>query len=83
MLNGLNQKNEIKNMKEYDTERLQICKRCPIFKPSDETCNSNLWINPNTDEISDTAKPNYIRGCGCKVMIKMRNKNSHCIAGKW
>lgn len=64
-------------------QREQVCKSCPIFKPTDQTCNSKLWINPDTDEVSVTAKAGFIRGCGCHVLIKMRNYNAHCIAGKW
>lgn len=62
-------------------ERLDICNKCPIY--SNKRCNSNLWINPDTDEISTYAKIGYIRGCNCIVSIKARNKYNHCVAGKW
>ncbi len=64
-------------------ERKEICDRCPIFKRSNDTCNSDLWINPDTDEISPRAKAGYIKGCGCIMSVKMNNPNSHCVAGKW
>ena len=64
-------------------ERKKICESCPIFNSSMGTCNSKLWLNPNTNEVSITAKSGFIRGCGCHVYIKMRNLLNHCIAGKW
>lgn len=71
-------------MKELNiNERLAICKRCPIFNPNTERCNSKLWINPDTDDISTYPKSGYIRGCNCIVTIKAKNMNNHCIAGKW
>ena len=71
-------------MQELNTEeRMRICEKCPIFKPSDKTCNSNLWINPDTNSVSTYPKSGYIRGCGCQIQIKIKNRNNHCIAGKW
>ena len=64
-------------------ERREICEKCPIYSPARAICNPNLWINPDTNEISTKAKPGFIRGCGCAVKIKMRNLSNHCIAGKW
>ena len=64
-------------------EREQICRSCPIFKSSNNTCNPKLWLNPDTNEVSISPKSGFIRGCGCAVMIKMRNFSNHCIAGKW
>ena len=63
-------------------KRLQICKRCPLYTQQGR-CNSNLWINPETDEVSTYAKIGYIRGCNCAISIKIKNVNNHCIAGKW
>ena len=72
-------------MKKYNTEeRLAICYKCPIYNPQNGgRCNSNLWLNPETDEVSTHAKSGYIRGCNCIISIKARNSNNHCIAGKW
>ena len=64
-------------------ERLAICNNCPIYNPRDGRCNSNLWINPDTNEVSTFAKIGYIRGCNCVIKIKARNPHNHCIAGKW
>lgn len=64
-------------------ERREICERCPIYSPTRAICNPNLWLNPDTNEVSSKAKPGFIKGCGCAVKIKMRNPQNHCIAGKW
>ena len=69
-------------MKEFSIdERLAICKKCPIF--NNGRCNSNLWINPDTNEVSTYAKIGYIRGCNCIISVKAKNRNNHCVAGKW
>ena len=73
-------------MKESSTEdlvktRIKICERCPIY--SRGRCNSNLWINPDTNEVSTYARTGYIRGCNCLIAVKARNPNNHCVAGKW
>lgn len=69
-------------MKELSTEeRLAICDKCPMYKNG--RCNPNLWINPNTDEVSTSAKPGYIHGCGCVSAVRAKNPNNHCHAGKW
>ena len=62
-------------------ERLAICNRCPIY--NNGRCNSNLWINPDTDEVSTYSKPGYVRGCNCLMRVKASNINNHCGAGKW
>ena len=61
--------------------RLAICNRCPIYV--DGRCCSQLWINPNNDDVSTFAKAGYIRGCNCIISVKAKNLNNHCIAGKW
>ena len=68
-------------MQKLNTE--SICRKCPIFNPNNVTCNPNLWINPDTDDVSTYPKAGYIRGCGCKLKFKWANKSNHCIAGKW
>ena len=84
MLKSLNSKNKKQNMPVLNTkEREECCRKCPIFKPADQTCNSRMWLNPNTDEVSVVQKAGYIRGCGCKMPFKWRNMGTHCIAGKW
>ena len=70
-------------MKEFSiNERLAICENCPIYT-SDKRCNSNLWINPDNNDVSTYRKTGYIRGCNCFIPVKAKNRNNHCIAGKW
>ena len=64
-------------------ERKNICFMCPIYDARKQRCNPKLWINPDTNEVSITPKAGFIRGCGCFIMVKMKNLNNHCIAGKW
>ena len=59
-------------------ERREICNNCPIYSPARAICNPNLWLNPETNEVSTKAKAGYIRGCGCHVLIKMRNLTLRC-----
>ena len=64
-------------------ERRQICQECPIFSPARAICNPKLWLNPDTGDVSTSAKAGYIKGCGCHILITMRTLTNHCIAGKW
>ena len=70
-------------MSELSIKRLAICKECPIYSPNSDRCNSNLWINPDTNEVSTYARIGYIRGCNCFMKVKTNNPNNHCVAGKW
>jgi len=63
-------------------ERIEICKKCPIYSV-DGRCNSKLWLNPNTNEVSVYSKPGFVRGCNCIIQVKAKNLNNHCVAGKW
>lgn len=82
MLDKINWNNNVRNMKEFNIdERLEICKKCPLY--SRGKCNSNLWLNPFNDEVSTYAKPGFIRGCGCIISVKARSSFNHCIVGKW
>ena len=62
-------------------ERLAICRKCPLY--SNDRCNSRLWLNPDTNEVSTYARPGFVRGCNCVMKFKARNPNNHCVAGKW
>ena len=64
-------------------ERWKICEECPIYNSSSKVCNSNLWINPDTNEVSTHSKVGYIQGCGCLLSSKIRNLSNHCIIGRW
>ena len=41
-------------------ERRKICEACPIYSPIRGLCNPKLWFDPNTNEVSTTAKAGYI-----------------------
>lgn len=65
--------------------RLRICKKCPLFKDSfmGYTCNSKLWLNPKTGDVSTEQKDGYKRGCGCRLNAKTKDSKSACPVGKW
>lgn len=63
--------------------RYNICKMCPICDLDNGICNSKLYLNPETDEISISPKKGYIKGCGCLLSKKIPNKQKHCPAKKW
>ena len=70
-------------MKKFSIDdRLAICKKCPIYT-FDGRCNSNLWINPDNDDVSTYRRTGYVRGCNCFMPVKAKNSNNHCVAGKW
>lgn len=66
-------------------DRMAICKKCPLYKKTifGEICNSSLWLNPETNEVSNYAKNGWIRGCNCRLVYKTHSPESHCIAKKW
>lgn len=64
-------------------ERLKICNSCPLFLPNEMVCNPGLWFNPSTWETSKRAKAGFIKGCGCLISRKVKQKSSHCHAGLW
>lgn len=71
-------------MKEFSIEkRKEICMNCPIFNPDNYTCNSKLYLNPKTDEVSISKKPGFTRGCGCFLKMKWQGPFNHCIVNKW
>lgn len=64
--------------------RLKICYSCPLYSNKlGGICNSKLWLNVNTGDVSTTAKTGYERGCGCRLSSKTRLANAKCPAGKW
>lgn len=65
-------------------ERTAVCKQCPIYTPSfGGICNSKLWLNPDTGEISNKKRDGFFKGCGCRIPAKTRLIYAHCPAGKW
>ena len=64
--------------------RLKICHRCPLFSNAlGGMCNSRLWLNRNTGDVSVIMKPGYIKGCGCRLRSKTRLPNAKCPVDKW
>lgn len=64
--------------------RLKICYSCPLYSNKlGGICNSKLWLNVNTGDVSTTAKPGYVRGCSCRLNAKTRLANATCPASKW
>ena len=57
-------------------KRLEICKECPLYSEKyGGYCDPKLWINPRTGQVSDVEMVGWVKGCGCRLMAKTRNKN--------
>ena len=64
--------------------RMEVCRKCPLFSNKfGGLCNSRLWLDPETNDISDVKQPGYISGCGCKLSFKTSVASEECPAGKW
>jgi hypothetical protein len=48
-----------------------------------EVCNSKLWYNPETEDVSTVQKDGYSNGCGCRLKAKTTLPNATCPVGKW
>lgn len=77
--------NELLNINNKLSEnRMKICRKCPIFKDVlGGICNSKLWLNPETNEVSTEPKQGFFRGCNCRMQSKTRVPHAVCVAGKW
>lgn len=77
--------NEIFNLNEdISKNRLKICYRCPLYSNKlGGICNSRLWLDVNTGDVSTTMKKGYVRGCSCRLIPKTRLPNEKCPANKW
>lgn len=67
-------------------ERLAICKHCKLRKIDSklgEMCDSNKWLNPKTDELSDIKKEGFYNGCGCIIRMKVQDPYNTCPLRKW
>jgi hypothetical protein len=77
-----------KNQNLYD-ERMPICEKCPLYKKTflknyfGPICNSNLYLNPETNKVSYLEKEGTFNGCGCRLEAKVRVQDAKCPAGKW
>lgn len=78
--------NNMFNVKEgLFKERIEICKKCKLFKKHPTfgmVCNSKLYLNPTTDEISKTSKKGFKKGCGCILSSKTRVAGAKCPINK-
>lgn len=63
--------------------RLNICEHCGIYDATRKLCNGELFIQPETNDVSIKPKQGYIKGCGCYLPRKVLNTTAKCPAGKW
>ena len=67
--------------------RREICKKCPLYHINNfwgwAECNSKLWLNPETRDVSTKEKAGYVKGCNCRIEAKITVPNEHCPAKKW
>lgn len=64
--------------------RLEICYDCPLFNPKfGGICDSSVWYNPETGDVSVIKKSGYVNGCSCRLQAKTRLPNASCPINKW
>lgn len=75
------------NNKSIADPRRQICMKCPLYHTNKfwgwQECNSNGFVNPETNDFSPVFKPGYRKGCGCRIEAKITVPSEKCPAGKW
>jgi len=67
-------------------ERIAVCHKCKLLKRDrifGEICNSTLFLNPRTNELSPIPKPGFKNGCSCVLGSKCRVLDEQCPLGKW
>ena len=67
-------------------QRVNICKSCPLYKIDSvlgELCNSKLYLNLETNQISTYPRKGYYNGCGCRIQAKSRLISAKCPLNKW
>lgn len=70
--------------KNYYDERIKICVHCPLYSlVLGGICNSKLWLDVKTGDVSPVERPGYIRGCGCRLRAKLTIPSSKCPTGQW
>lgn len=70
----------------FFNDRMEICKKCPLYKVDQfygPICDSGKYIKEDGSEWSYSKKPGFVKGCGCHLKQKAKNKIAHCIIGKW
>lgn len=69
---------------DISSNRLKICYACPIYSSKlGGVCNSKLWLNVNTGDVSTEPKKGYKNGCNCRLQAKTRIPNAVCPLSKW
>lgn len=67
-------------------QRVNICKSCPLYKIDSilgEICNSKLYLNLETNQVSTYPRNGYYNGCGCRIQAKSRLITAKCPLNKW
>ena len=77
--------NEVLGLNEdLKEKRMKICLQCPLYKDTlGGICNSKLWLNPKTGDVSTEHEDGYYRGCGCRLQAKTTLSTATCPAKKW
>lgn len=75
------------NQEALATPRRKICQQCPLYHTNIfwgwAECNSKLWLDPETGDISTKEKAGYVKGCSCRIESKITVPSEHCPAKKW
>lgn len=71
--------------KDISKTRLDICIKCPLYKKTiaGPICNSKLWLDVKTGDVSLTSKQGYKNGCGCRLNAKTTLPLAECPLSKW
>lgn len=67
-------------------DRIAVCKECKLYREDKvfgAVCNSRLYLNPATNEVSGVRAEGFKRGCGCVLGSKCRVKTAKCPLEKW
>lgn len=66
-------------------ERINICKKCPLYKQQTwgAVCDSNKYISKDGKEWSYFKKKDWVRGCGCLIKVFAKRPHSSCVIGLW
>ena len=66
--------------------RILICKDCGLYNKNGAfgpSCNSKIFLNPITNEVSNIPKSGVYKGCGCVLSSATRVIDKKCPIGKW
>lgn len=79
-------KKALNKEKKLRDSRMKVCESCKLLKEDKIfglKCGKHIYLNPETDETSNTWKEGFYKGCGCILDAKLRVENSKCPLGKW